>query len=133
MTGPVAAAAYTGSVYRTLADFYAARPARKTSPEADYGVHWAGPGPLSAPWRVSYVQDTGEIYATQGNRRTEVLGWVQPDPDHRNEPGGNPAGPTYYETLDRILAGWAELGRGERKLSWVQLRLESYLREASRP
>jgi hypothetical protein len=56
---------------------------------------------------------------------------VQPDPDHRFGPGGDPNGPAYYRTLDRILDGWASLGRGERELPWVRRRLAAYLREVS--
>ena len=43
-------------------EFYSDNPARRRSPETDYGVHWKLEGWPNS-WRVSYVRDTGEVYA----------------------------------------------------------------------
>lgn len=114
--------------YKTLEDFYNARPPqmRQYSGEADYGVHWNCP-PWSSRWRVSYVHNTGELYAVrlEGNDGPVlVLGILPPDPiqDERRE--------TYYKTLDRVLEGWPEACNEERKqgrsgIAWILNRLET--------
>lgn len=104
--------------FPSLEAFYDADPARRHSGEADYGVNWTN-GPRWPTWRVSYVQATGEVYATQlgqigGQGRVEVLGIVPPD-----QGGG-----LYYRTLDVILRGWAD--EPGLPISWVRERLEAY-------
>jgi hypothetical protein len=101
--------------FPTLAAFYDANPARATSPESDYGVHWHEGDATFPVWRVSYIKDTGEIYAIrlQGrDDRVTLLGRCNPDPAD-----------VYYRTLDKILDGWAELDAERRRLSWVAGRL----------
>lgn len=92
---------------------------RRTSGEADYGVHWHD-GERGQTYRVSYVQATGEIYAV-GNTApvppVEVLGVVTPDADE--EDGRNVP---YYRTLDTILDGWAD-AMHTGGLDWVRRRL----------
>jgi len=112
----------------TLEDFWREDIERERSPECDYGVHWAGPGegrPGAWPlWRVSYLQYTGEVVAVCQMKGCPValLGVVPPDEDTRQAEGYG-RGKTYYETLDGILEGWAELDSGERELTWVTGRL----------
>lgn len=70
-------------------------PRREPSPEVDYGWHWylnprARAHCQGPTWRVSWIQNTGELYATDGERyivfgvlpRTEVervlQGWNDP-------------------------------------------------------
>ena len=48
--------------FSNIEDFYNDDPSRRTSPEADYGVHWKLDG-WEGSFRVSYVQNTGEVYA----------------------------------------------------------------------
>ena len=107
------------AMYRTVIDFYRADDTgqRGASPEADYGVHWRLT-PWPEPWRVSYIQFTGEIYAVHqaidwcsGRPRTMafgpvlVLGLVFPDHyDVITRPGQ----PVFYATLDTVLEGWTE-------------------------
>ena len=50
------------AMYPTLDAYYAADERRLRSEEADYGVHWRLDG-WEYRWRVSYVRNTGEIYA----------------------------------------------------------------------
>jgi hypothetical protein len=123
--------------FPTLEAFYADRPERRRSGEADFGVHWterpARPFPV---WRVSYIQATGEVYAVclTGPGLVKVLGTVPPDQDDRHVSGDWARGGTYYRTLDRILHGWAELEPRNRRLSWVKARLndKTRLEEARR-
>ena len=50
------------AMYPTLDAYYAADERRLRSEEADYGVRWRLDG-WEYRWRVSYVRNTGEIYA----------------------------------------------------------------------
>ena len=120
-------------MFRSMAAFYSDDRSRHRSAEADYGCHWRVAG-FPRPWRVSYVQNTGEIYAvhTELSMVDEaemllaygpvlVLGVVPPDPVIHC------AKDVFYCTLDRILDGWADVATGtpfERDtLRWVADRL----------
>ena len=82
-------------------------------PEADYGVHWRQ-HPWPGAWRVSYVRDTGEVYALhQDQGPLLVLGWVAPDPQE-----------IYYATLELILDGWPAVCGQRNGLGWVKERLD---------
>ena len=92
-------------MYATLEADYAADERRLCSEEADYGVHWRLQG-WEYRWRVSYVRNTGEIYAVHQGSTIEpvfVLAVVPPDPvadgDRRS---------LFYATLEAILDGWPE-------------------------
>ena len=92
---------------------------RRWSGEADYGVHWTLPGD-TARWRVSYVRDTQEVYATRKDDRqgtTLVLGTFPADQD---------AGPMdiYYHGLEQHLDGWALRCTIPGQLVWVRDRME---------
>jgi hypothetical protein len=102
----------------TMDDFYLDDARRWGSPESDYGVHWRDGDRAWPEWRVSYIRDTGEIYATrQGGRGSLVrlLGAVPADPVADGE--------VYYRTLDAILDGWADPGVSGFSLAWVTSRL----------
>lgn len=105
------------TTYLRLDDFYHDDPRRCSSPEADYGVWWTEAPTAWPRWRVSYVKQTGEVYAVQMEEggRVEVLAVVPPDPDK-----------IYYRTLDHILEGWAEHCGELGSLAWVRERLAPY-------
>jgi hypothetical protein len=113
-------------VYGSIDGFYGARPERITSGEADYGVHWRDRNRDWPRWRVSYIQVTGEVYATctggQANGEVRVLGIVPADPVRPGE--------VYYRTLDRILDGWADPKVSGFRLSWVAERLAAWAEPA---
>jgi len=119
--------------YPSLGEFYNANKDRMLSGEADYGVNWTVKGHDWPRWRVSYVQATGEIYATaprvhsrvQGGL-VRVLGVVPPDPDTRYQDGNWATGPAYYRTLDKILEGWADPDVSGHDLAWVASKLAGY-------
>ena len=85
---------------------WAADPRRAKSPEVDFGVHWyeerAVRGGVFWPtWRISWIQNTGELYAVEQAsssperpRRFVVLGVF----------------PT-REEVERFMEGWAERPR----------------------
>ena len=50
--------------FKNVEEFYSENSAGLRSPAADYGVHWKLEGWPNS-FRVSYVRDTGEIYAVQ--------------------------------------------------------------------
>lgn len=101
--------------YANIEAFYAENEERRRSGEADYGAWWTEPNQNWPRWRVSYIQKTGEVYAVQLNGgQVELLGVVPPD-DAR----------IYYQTLDRILEGWADIINEPGSLDWVRARLAS--------
>ena len=109
--------------FGSIREFYSDNRTRETSPEADYGVHWKRGG-APAAHRVSYVRDTGEVYAVGRGDPDEpviVLGTFPIDPD---------AGPTdvYYLGLDQLLNGWPDHCGAPGGLEWVQARLETAAR-----
>jgi hypothetical protein len=126
--------------FPSIEAFYDARPERRTSGEADYGVQWQANGLRWPKWRVSYIQATGEIYADRQSSGPErwagtvrVLGVVPPDPG----PGPGAAGSLqwnhenrYYRTLDVILDGWADPDISGHDLAWVEQRLAAAGRPA---
>ena len=82
----------------------AAAPARARSPEVDYGCWWTLDAHRSHPrWRVSFIVDTGEVYAveltSQRPDRFIVLGRV---------PGGRQAMETTDPPFGGRVCGWAE-------------------------
>lgn len=99
--------------YSSLEAFYDEKPARRRSAEADYGVHWRS----TSEWgtsRLSYIRDTGEVYAVKFSpARVEVLGIVPPDDEE-----------IFYRTLDRILKGWLDQCGEPNGLQWVRERLK---------
>lgn len=119
----------TAQVYPTMAAYYADRPERRRSEEADYGVHWRLHG-WPHNWRVTYVRATGEIYAVHQELQlldarpgmaygpVFVIGHVEPDP----VPEGDRKS-LYYATLERTLDGWAERCWTADGLTWLRDRL----------
>jgi hypothetical protein len=106
-------------------------PVRYRSPEWDFGVMWIDTGavyrwPL---WRVSWIVETGELYAQTGNR-IKLLGIVPPvgeypypsaDPSARNRMDAWTAFKD-AQTIERIMEGWAE-GEPHKPLQWIMDRL----------
>ena len=116
-------------------EFYSDNPARRRSPETDYGVHWRLDG-WAGTWRVSYVRDTGEVYAvlqgpTQSGRLPtgEIIIATGPEEGPVLLLGHFPwqpsnlenAGPhdVYYQGLEHLLSGWGERCGRPNGLVWV--------------
>lgn len=106
------------STYDTLEAFYAGGPGtvgftRRWSGELDFGVWWkdrAAPWPR---WRVSFVRDTGELYAWRQAHVDDrpdvvVLGVIQPNDIDR---------------IESILDGWAEQCGRNGGIQWVHSRM----------
>ena len=71
---------------------WASEPKRKRSKEVDFGVFWTAAGQRWPRWRVSWIVNTGELYAKElgGKERYAVLGiW-----------------PT-REGIEALMRGWA--------------------------
>ena len=87
-----------GKTFGNIEEYYGENAERRYSVEADYGFHWRLDGEPER-WRVSYVRNTGEVYAVRlaerapGRDVVEVLGTF---------PGRPGAGCTdiYYRGLD---------------------------------
>ena len=100
-------------IFKNLEQFYSDNPTRRSSPEADYGVHWQLPN-WAGNWRVTYVRDTGEVYALySASGPLMLLGTFPIDPDT--------AGPwdIYYNGLDRLLEGWTDHCGPPGGLGWL--------------
>ena len=105
-----------GEILKTfpnLDSFYDDNPLRLRSEQAHYGYWWTDDSP-AVRWRVSYIQDTGEVYAVADTigEGMKLLGVV-------------PLGArkvSALRTLDKLMEGWRELPH--RELSWVRHRLE---------
>lgn len=94
-----------------------AEPARARSPEVDYGCWWWIRRPTEHPrWRVSFIVDTGEVYAVAmaGQRPDQfiVLGRVT---------GGRQAMEAADPPFGGQVRGWAE---GEMRLPDLASRFE---------
>jgi hypothetical protein len=74
-------------------DEWSGLPCRRRSPEVDFGVWWRVPGSLYT-WRVSWVQNTGELYARE----------LAPDGDRFVLLGAF----LTREAVEARMAGWAE-------------------------
>ena len=76
---------------------------------------WQPPtvGPRPA-YRVSYIQQTGEVYAVATGDFGPVLVLAIVPPDQ---------GEIYYETLNELMEGWANRPR---TLDWLRDRLQFY-------
>ena len=123
--------------FSNIEDFYNDDPSRRTSPEADYGVHWKLDG-WEGSFRVSYVQNTGEVYAVHlGPYRSGalptgeafistgrqdgpvlLLGHFPVDEETRWEN-------TFYRGLEAHLDGWPQHCPQPNGLAWVVERLEA--------
>lgn len=106
------------ATYPTLEDFYDGEPGsagftRKWSGEVDFGVWWKN---RTVPWpryRVSFVVDTGEVYAfrqahTDDRPDVIVLGVTEP---------GN------KDRIETILEGWVDWCGRDGGLQWVHAQM----------
>ncbi len=124
------------TTFESLESFYSDNPARRRSPEAGYGVHWRLDG-WRGTWRVSYVRDTGEVYAVfQGPTRPGRLPTGEVAVSSGTEEGpvlalgtfpiDENAGPRdiYYRGLEQFLSGWAERCSEPNGLAWMIQRID---------
>ena len=118
------------AMYPTLDAYYAADERRLRSEECDYGVHWRLDG-WEYRWRVSYVRNTGEVYAVNLGSTIGpvfVMAIIPPDPvadgDRRS---------LFYATLEMILEGWPDQCGRPDSLRWVRDRLANVEIEIHRP
>src|SRR5262245_39125573 len=51
--------------FPSVEDFYQADERRRHSTEQDFGVWWYDGLDRRVPWRVSWVEDTGDVYAVR--------------------------------------------------------------------
>lgn len=99
-------------VFDTLEAFYADE-RRARSGEVDFGVWWTLPGQRWPNWRVSWVRDTGEVYAVaQTSKKGPVV--------------ARSGFPT-REAVEAALEGWTgHCGRGG-GLGWLWERLAAQM------
>ena len=115
----------------TMQRFYDERGGERSG-ESDFGVHnWANPLAYRATsndrWRVSVVDETGDVYAfKEPGEPVMLLGTILvTDADHeyarnRRHPISYPA---TYCAADRLFEGWASGGSLGQPLHWFAERL----------
>ena len=89
--------------YRSLAEFYASSEAREKSGEVDFGYHWCIDASRAPRWRVSYVQDTREVYALLLNTGDTTVVLLARGPDR--------------DAVEFALSGWEN--RESPRLQWA--------------
>lgn len=118
-------------VYDDTATFFADDPRRERSGEADFGVWWREQAAFPV-WRVSWVEETGEVYAIclhgggidagrnavavaagEPTGRVEVLGVIPADLDAS----------VPYAHVEAALDGWADQCGKRDSLTWVRQRI----------
>lgn len=105
--------------FGSLAAFYRDNRARRRSRKVDFGVRWldrpAVAGVRPPPWRVTYIRDTRELFATPltGDGPVLVLGIIPPLPFPASWTAG----------ADRLLSGWTDPELTGWQLGWVRARL----------
>ena len=111
--------------FESLERFYDARRERRYSPEALYGVQWRM-APYRHTWQVSYIRDTGEVYARAngGDGPVWLLGSFPPD--ERRE-----WREVWYRSLDTYLEGWADYCGAPDGLKWLWRKLRDRTEIAS--
>lgn len=92
-------------VYDSIDAFYAAEPAAARSGETDFGVWWRDD--FGRIYRVSWVQDTGHLYAIgMVSGEVTVIGVVRDEAE-----------------LERRLEGWADACGPAGSIHWVLNRM----------
>lgn len=116
--------AYVRQMFRTLEAFYEDDERRRVSGEADFGVHWLDG--RNRRWRVSYVRNTGEIYAycpLSAGDCVLLLGTFPPDNEDEGVTWRRRR--VWYRSLDAALAGWADECGQPSSLNWIAQRVSS--------
>jgi hypothetical protein len=107
---------------------------RRFSPEWDFGVHWqfSDRGPEWPRYRVSWILETGELYAVANTgpdaRNVHVLAVVEKVGDYpypSDSAGGYSSGRAWTtfkdaQEIERLMDGWADEGRS---LDWIRRRV----------
>lgn len=125
-------------VYDDLATFYADDPRRERSPEHDYGVWWRDQDDYPV-WRVSWVENTGEVYAL----RLQEGGAYSPGPGAVAVTAGEPTGRVELlgviaaedppeQGVEHALEGWTERCGERGSLGWVRDHVANATQEGGR-
>lgn len=115
---------------QTRDEFYAL-PAREFSPEWDFGVMWRETPDKEWPlWRVSWIVNTGEIYAVSRDQY-RLLGVVPAVGEYPNPKVGDSASLDKWhefnraQDIEKVMEGWAS-GEPHKPLSWVEARIHAW-------
>jgi len=137
---------------RTFPDieaYYEAEPAARLSPESDYGCWWRDAD--GGVWRVSYVHETGDVYAIRSrgvesglfrlgqevvalvsSGRAEgpvvILGRLAPWTEDQAKASETPHRPMGIEPPPSATAleGWADFCGAQGSLDWVYYRVVAF-------
>lgn len=110
--------------YESIEQFYAQDERRRHSGEVDFGVWWKDY--FERNYRVSWVRDTGEVYAVA----LSAAAVIKLDPQTTVNFGGDDTGMVeVLATIESIgqlearLDGWADMCGRANSLAWVRERL----------
>ena len=118
-------------IFKDMHEFYQKDPRRRFSDESDYGVRWRDRNLVGVTYRVSYVYQTGEIYARCQDPTDPTRELVAPDGSGGNAReaesgfvvilGVVPA--NHWLFVEKLLDSWEDHYRDG--ISWVQERLKT--------
>lgn len=134
--------------YPHIGAFYDAHPTARRSVESDYGVWWKGPD--GDNWRVTYVHETGHVYATRqggthsgrmvldgeevffvsagaSNGPVVILGRLAPFPREVEEETRRRSryGVAPPDPAERALDGWSGVCGEQGSLEWAYQRVQA--------
>jgi hypothetical protein len=118
-----------------LEAFYDADPRRRTSEELEFGSDWTDSG---ARTQVSWVEDTGEIYAMRdplGGLMSDVIGDVRATPVAEEQLTVEVLGVVDgREAVAAVMSGWqAAMVADDNSISWVRDRIAHAATEMDDP
>src|SRR5688572_13851838 len=109
-------------LYPTLEQYYAETPKAKDSGERDYGVWWHDEHRNT--YRVSWVYETGEIYALVVGRGGPLPDWIAWAGDRPK--GSRTTGPLAVlgiiatrAEVEKLLDGWADACGNASSIYWL--------------
>lgn len=118
----------TRITFPTVEAFYAADERRRFSAESDFGVWWFSEAEPRIPWRVSWCETTGELYAVR--LEPPRVTWGGETAEDLVICGGLELGPLevlgVFPTeaiLEALLHEWPHHCGGAGSLEWIRARV----------
>lgn len=110
-----------------IAEFYDADPHRRESEEVVYGDGWTQEGDPHSTYRVSWVADTGELYAVRephpGGLLARYLDELEVDQADVHELRIEVLGTLDRGRVEAALTDWRAHMHGDHSLGWVRARV----------
>ena len=98
--------------------FYQADPRRRVSAESGFGCYWRGEYDGVSRWSLSYIQNTGEVYAYREHFEPRLLLLLGVVPPAEEVMTGNRC-LSFDRSLEAVLEGWTDHCSKPGSLGWV--------------